>query len=231
MLQWAGLRERPQQHKQLPCKTGWQIEFFTLPLQIGLPMDTEIAFGVSLLLAMSCGLSSAPQVRNWKEFKSDLQSFSVKYPSDWNRLQGLDGKSDPSVLDIINFANSERLKGTVIKENGAEIQVAKADSREHRIEELVRQDSQNRIPISKQDIAVEPKASDGCTAIRLVTWTYDVGESNEATFFVSAYYCSTRAGIFRIFLTNWNGDSHLEQYQATALRIALSIRVLHTPAR
>jgi hypothetical protein len=129
------------------------------------------------------------------------------------------------VLGIINFPNSERIKGVVIKAGGAEIQVTAAPLGVSTPAEWIGRDVLDDPIIRERDVLVPKSVSDGCTALREVIWRNDVSGSGKAYQFNTGYYCSTAAGLYSVVLTTWEGDPKQGDLQSVALTMALSLRV------
>lgn len=175
----------------------------------------------TLLLALTAGTSSA---EHWKIFQSKGQFFTVRYPSSWHRI-GTGQFENQDVLGIINFPNSERAEGVVIKTGGAEIQVSAAPRGVNTVSEWIRRDLQGDQIIREGDMVLQKPVLDGCIALKEVTWRSDVSGSGKAYQFHASYYCSTAIGLYSVFLTTWDGDPKQGELQSLALRVALSLRV------
>ena len=121
-------------------------------------MNTKIKpayLGLIGLCAMFALLAPESRSEAWKSFESRAERFRVCYPASWNRVALWGGEPiNEDHLDIINFPNSERLKGVLLIAAGAEIQVGSAPSDVTTIEgwisrgtELVEKLNQREIPI------------------------------------------------------------------------------------
>jgi hypothetical protein len=175
----------------------------------------------TLLVLLAVGTSDAEQ---WKTFHSNGQHFSVHYPSSWHRLGAGQFEND-DVLGIINFPNSERVEGVVIKAGGAAIQVSAAPRGVNTLTEWIRRDLQGDQIIRERDVVLQQLVPNGCTALKEVTWRSDVSGSGKAYQLHASYYCSTAIGLYSVFLTAWDGDPEQRELESLSLSMALSLRV------
>lgn len=181
----------------------------------------SLGFLVSLLAG------NAPPKAQWKAFESKAQHFRVRYPVSWNRVEGLDGEpASREALDIINFSNSERVKGVVIKSSGAEIQVSGPPPNVHTIDDWIRNHVQDDVATDQREISIPNLTPNGCRSLKRVTWRSDVSGDGKAFFYYTAFYCSTNTDPYAIVLHNWDGDPDQQKLQDVALEIALSLRSL-----
>lgn len=172
-----------------------------------------------------CGLVGAAAMTvgasyQWKVFESRTQHFRVSYPASWNLLEGVGGAVYADRLDIINFPNSERAEGVVLKKGGAEISVSGPPSGVRTVQAWIH--TFNDTLIEHGDVPVSAPSPGGCRKLQRVISRDEIGPG---TYFVNtAYYCSTDDRFFQIQLVNWQGDPHERQLQRIALQVALSLR-------
>jgi len=175
------------------------------------------------LVAAGFGICALSDMR-WKVFESKTQHFRVHYPASWNQLEGLAGTVNTDILDIINFPNSERVEGVVIKASGAEIQVSGPPPNVRTIDDWIRGDLSSDAAIDEGLISIPKPGLHGCTSLKRVTWRSDVSGAGKAYLFNTGYYCTTKTSFYRVLLANWQGDPQQSRLQELALKIALSLR-------
>ena len=164
---------------------------------------------------------------HWKLFVSKTQHFSVLYPPSWNRLLGLDYLPDTDRLEIINFPNSERARGVVIKKGGAFISVVGVapDSPPfgwHTVDDWIRFSLRAVTALDQTEIPVAAPTPGQCTTLKRVVRQIEM--SPGAWQVDTSYYCTVGGWLYATFQTNWKGDPHQSDLQDTALKIALSLR-------
>jgi len=162
-----------------------------------------------------------PPGSQWRLFESKSQHFSVRYPPSWNRLATWSGVMDENILEIINFPNSERLEGVVIKKGGAWISVGGPPERISSVDQWIRRYLHSDLIIDERAVPISSPLPNGCTSLeRIVTRA----KMDDAYTIDTSYYCTVDSRFYRVFLTNWQGDPHQRELQDTALEIALSLR-------
>lgn len=178
---------------------------------------------VLALLAWNSAFGS-PVPRGWKIFESTTYGFKVRYPAQWQELRGIDGtpRSKDS-LDIINFPNSERAQGVVIKKGGAEISVGPAGAGSASIDDWIRDDTKFDTQVERRTIKMSSTNPSGSMSLVEVTSLSEVGP--DARISRTVYFCSTRRGAFAVLLTNWQGDPKEVQLRELAREIVLSLRI------
>lgn len=178
----------------------------------------RVCIALSILFCGSCTCARAEE--RWRTFKSTNQHFSVRYPPSWDRLgNDSDLGPDPNCLEILNFPDSERLTGVIIKESGAAIRVFHGPPDPSALTGLEASARRER------DIPIAGAPQNGCRSLKEVIWHEDVGGGGGRAYQVySDYYCRTRCGVFGVFLMNWQGDPKQEELQALAQRIAMTLR-------
>jgi hypothetical protein len=184
-------------------------------------MSTLRALLVTLcLIALRIGAAGqSPTIA----FKSDRFNFAVRYPRSWQLLEGFDGKpASTDALDIINFPNSQRAKGVVLKPGGAEITAAVAPPEVQTIRDWIEKDTKFNTEVDVHEITGVAKKSSVCEQLIEVTSLFKVGPGRK--FHITSYYCSTRRGLFGVELKNWNGDPNQRQLQPTALRVLYTLQ-------
>jgi hypothetical protein len=158
----------------------------------------------------------------WRFFESKTQHFSVRYPASWHRPEAAGVPVDDNVFSIINFPDADRAEGVIIKKYGALIDVNAAPSDVHSIEDWIRKYGVGDVVLDDRDIPVARPAADGCVKMR---WLVTRSEVGPGTYFIGTNcFCSTARGLYRVLLTNWEGDPNQTELQDTALKIALSLR-------
>jgi hypothetical protein len=130
-------------------------------------------------------------------------------------------------LAIINFPNSQRLRGVVIKDGGALISVnaapvEAAPSNVRSLDDWVRWYEKNEEALDDRDIPTSTPAPGGCQQLRRIVTREDMGSG--AFSIGTVYFCSTKHGLYVVILSNWEGDPHQGDLQDTALKIAKSLR-------
>ena len=132
------------------------------------------------------------------------------------------------ILDITNFRRAKPEEGIALKVGGAEVTVSKARPAIRNLEDWVNRDVPDDpsvlggVPVKQAEIPVAKPSADGCERIRRVSWREEIAPG--VYFARSMYYCSASAGLFRIALTNWDGDPAQSRLEAVTLQIALSLR-------
>lgn len=180
------------------------------------------ALAALVLLASPLGLGAVgdEQVR---EFESQKYHFKVDYPVSWYPMAGT---SD--ILDITNFERTAQVPGIALKIGGAEIAVTKARPEVQSVDQWVLADLPDDSELPKdfaadeRDLPVENPAAGGCQRIKRTAWRHQIGP--EVYFVETNYYCSTSAALYKVALTNWDGDPAQSKLRVIALEIARSLR-------
>ena len=164
--------------------------------------------------------SSGQGSDQWKSFASSKYHFSVEYPASWPPS---DATAD--ILDITNFRRSRPDESIALRAGGAEIVATGARPDVRTVFDWIHHDlpddassaevRQTQVPISKP-------TSGGCTKLTEVTWRERVAEG--AYFAETSYYCQVDSRLYKISLTNWDGDPNQKGLRDLALRMALSLR-------
>lgn len=178
---------------------------------------------VLLLVAVMPGLlgSGAQAPAHWKLFQSRSQHFSVRYPPSWNRLGGWGVPPDPDVLGIINFPNTERVEGVVIKKGGAEIWAGGPPKGIDSVDRWIYGYLHGDAILDQRPVPISSAPPNACGTLQRVVTRLKMDDAYEID---TAYYCTVDGKFYGIFLTNWEGDPHQSELQDTALRVALSLR-------
>lgn len=180
---------------------------------------THGGFVFLCLIAVGLGLSAATPT--WKTFKSTKYRYSARYPASWYLFTTtLTPKLDS--LDILNFPPDQRVRGVILKESGARIMVGPAPSEMRTMEQWIKEDTKFDTQVAQREIKGFTKSPSGCAELVEVTSLSEVGPG--AYFHHTAYYCSTKYGLYGVSLLNWKGDPNQEKLQAIALKIALGLR-------
>jgi len=173
------------------------------------------------LSEMSASSLSAADADQWKVFTSSKYHFSVEYPESWYPS---DVTSD--ILDITNFRRSRPDETITLRAGGAEIQVEGARADVHTVYDWIRHDLPDDASDSQPHqagIPIPSSATGGCTKLTEVTWRERIAEG--AYFAETSYYCQADHELYKISLTNWDGDPHQKSLRDLALKIALSLKV------
>jgi len=158
-----------------------------------------------------------------KEFQSSKYHFKVQYPASWYPL------ADTSdILDITNFERTPQVPGIALKVGGAEITVTEARPDVHTPEQWVLRDLPDTDWVSKDfavqqvDIPISSPAAAGCRQIKRVSWRDEVAP--DAYLAETNFYCSTADALYKIALSNWDGDPAQSRLRVIAIEIAQSLR-------
>ncbi len=180
----------------------------------------------SVLLMLYALLASAVggwySAGRWILFESTAKDYSVLYPASWHRMKVADRVLEADRLSIINFPSAERVPGVVIKKFGALIEVSRAPKDVRSVGEWMHDYHMGDTIVDQRNITVRSRTADGCITVRRFVTRSEVGPG---TYFIGTdYFCSTSQGIYRVSLTNWEGDPHQENLQNIAQEIVLSLR-------
>jgi len=178
-----------------------------------------------LLLALgACGVGlSAQGGEAFKEFQSTKYHFTVQYPASWFPLAGA-----TDILDITNFERTPQVPGIALKVGGAEITVTQAPSDVRAAEQWVLRDLPDTSWVSKDfaaeqvDLPVSNPVAGGCQKIKRVSWRDELAP--EAYLVETNYYCSAGAQLYKIALSNWDGDRDQSKLRLIATEVAQSLR-------
>jgi len=180
-----------------------------------------VLFAISAVLIAAVRDSHAEA---WKSFDSKVERFRIRYPASWNLLKFWDGDSrSPEYLDIINFPESDALKGVFLTSAGAEIRVGRAPSDVRTIEAWIARGAGLVEKVDQREIRIRTPAKHGCTRlVRLVTR----GETGPdgGSFLYTEYYCLADSALYVIALHHWEDNPDREKLQAITLKMALSLR-------
>ena len=75
---------------------------------------------------------------------------------------------------------------------------------------------------AKVDIPLANPGANGCQKIKRASWRDEVAPG--AYFAETNFYCSTSAGLYKIALSNWDGDRAQSKLRLIALQVAQSLR-------
>ena len=157
------------------------------------------------------------------QFYSSKQRFSVSYPSGWFQAEGV-----AEILDITNFHRARDEEGIALKVGGAEVAVNAAPPDVRSVDDWLNRDVPDDASVmggssvEQAQVPLPSPPEDGCRTLRRVSWREEIAIG--AYFARTMYYCSASAGLFRIALTNWDGDPAQNRLRKIALAIALSLR-------
>lgn len=158
-----------------------------------------------------------------KEFESTKYHFKVQYPASWFPLAGT---SD--ILDITNFERTPQVPGVALKVGGAEITVTQARSDVHSPEQWVLRDLPDTDWVSKGfevqqvDVPISNPVAAGCRKLKQVSWRDEVAP--DAYLAETNFYCSTESNLYKIALSNWDGDPAQSKLRVIAMQVAQSLR-------
>src|SRR5262249_54026910 len=85
-----------------------------------------------LALLVLLVVRSSHGAEQWVRFTSQDEKFSVAYPGSWRKLSGT------SVLDIVNFPESEQSRGLIVPQMGARITALRAPKEIRSVEQWIR---------------------------------------------------------------------------------------------
>ncbi len=151
-------------------------------------------------------------------FKSASGHFSVQYPSSWQPLD-----QEPEALDIVNFPPDQRLRGVILPEGGARINVGRRPNNIANVENWIQADVLDSKMDSRHEVRTS-SASNGCLRLIVVKWRWDAGGAPEVYFQETAYYCVAKTGFYRIRLTYWSDNASAQELDAVALKVARSLK-------
>lgn len=158
-----------------------------------------------------------------KEFQSSKYHFKVQYPASWYPLAGT---SD--ILDITNFERTPQVPGIALRVGGAEITVTQARPDVRSPEQWVLRDLPDTDWVSKGfavqqvEVPLSSPAANGCQKIKRVSWRDQV--ASDTYFAETNFYCSTVQGLYKIALSNWDGDPAQSKLRVITMQIAQSLR-------
>jgi hypothetical protein len=202
-----------------PRRYGSVPSFPTVLMQLGIEKRSKLAFGLvcSLLLAYGCG--SRKPATGFQTFHSGggPNQFTVRYPSSWHRL----GHAT-DILTIVNFPPATWEPGFTLHDSQAMISVVPAPEAITSVENWIGKVGLHFELLSNREIPRPNPPPGSCT--RLVEASWKVRVSPSAATIMTADYCSTDAGLFRIELTNLEANPNQAALQSIALHMALSFR-------
>ncbi len=181
------------------------------------PARLTLLIGMSVMSAINWSAAGADQ---WKLFTSSKYHFSVEYPESWY----------PSgvtfdLLDITNFRRLRPDESIALKAGGAEIEVEGARADVRTVYDWIHHDlpdDASDAEVRQTEIAVPKPTPGGCASLTEVTWREQVAKG--AYFAETSYYCQAGAELYKISLSNWDGDPHQKSLRDIALKIALSLK-------
>ena len=182
--------------------------------------------GALMLLPVLAGCVlrlSAQSGEPLKGFQSAKYHFKVQYPASWFPLTGTN-----DILDITNFERTPQVPGIALKVGGAEITVTQAPLDVHTAEQWVLRDLPDTSWVSKDfaaeqvDLPLANPVEGGCQKVKRVSWRDELAP--EAYLVETNYYCSTGDRLYKIALSNWDGDRAQSQLRLIATEVAQSLR-------
>ena len=178
---------------------------------------------VLTLLGLCSALVSASGA--WKTFESKKAGYRVQYPASWYLI-------DPrvEVLNILNFPPTERVQGVVIRAGGAEISATNAPPGTRTLDGWIHDNLMGATADETLEVPVSKPERGGCSNIKRVSWSTDVGGTSPAYIVQTVYYCSTVYGFYSVGVMNWRDDPNQNEFREVALRIAQSLRAMPSAA-
>jgi hypothetical protein len=177
-----------------------------------------LLIGMSVMSATNW---NAPDGDKWKLFTSSKYHFRVEYPESWYLS---DVTSD--ILDITNFRRSRPDESITLRSGGAEIQVEGARADVRSVYDWIRHDLPDDAGDAQPrqaDIPIPNPTPGRCSKLTEVTWRERVAAS--AYFAETSYYCQADNELYKISLTNWDGDPHQQSLRDLALKIAFNLKL------
>jgi hypothetical protein len=172
-----------------------------------------LSFSIFFFAASACFASG------WTRYVNKESGYSLDYPVSWYRLDPVSAR-----FDILNFPPDQRIKGVVLKKNGAEILVTLQPKDDlQSLEDWIKRDLADSQLIESRDISPSGKSHDGCDRLQQVVSRSEAGPG--AYFTYTSLYCITKHRSLQVTLTNWQGDQEQSRYQAIAVKIANSLRM------
>lgn len=164
---------------------------------------------------------SGSDADQWKTFTSSKYHFSVEYPGSW-----YPSDVTTAILDITNFRRSRPEESITLRAGGAEIQAEGARPDVRTVYDWIHHDlpdDASGADVHQTDIPIPKPIPGGCAKLTQVTWREQVAEG--AYFAETSYYCQADGTLYKISLSNWDGDLHQKSLRDIALRVALSLKV------
>jgi hypothetical protein len=159
----------------------------------------------------------------WKSFTSSKYHFIVQYPNSWYLS---DITTD--ILDITNFRRSRPDETIALRAGGAEIEVAGARSDVRTVYDWIHHDLPDEASdaeVQETDVPVPKGMPGGCTKLTVLAWRERVAEG--AYFAETSYYCQAGSRLYKVALTNWDGDPNQKGLRDLSLKMALTLRALN----
>jgi hypothetical protein len=193
---------------------------------------TLLRFAALLGAVLASGSVPNAAQEKWTvfRFKNRDYSYAVQYPAGWSRLP-----NGTSELDVVNYTPPKDDFGLLFHPAGhpnaspdeiaaeAELAVNAHPPEVQTVEEWMIQELRNEVIQKDERLMIsKPVAANGCLRMRRVIAANDL---NGQIFLDTYYYCTTRAGLFEIILTNRPDHPRQAELRALALKMALSLRV------
>ena len=175
-------------------------------------------YSSALVLSLVVLTSGTSSIGGWKRYVNNQSRYSLDYPASWYVFL-----EESHQFRILNFPPEQRVKGVVLKAKGAEIVVTAQPDRAQTLEDWIKLDLVDDQLLESRDIRLSGIPQDGCKQIHQVVTRSEVGDS--AYFIYTHLYCISDKRALQVTLASWEGDSSQAEYQATALRIAKTLRV------
>ncbi len=158
-----------------------------------------------------------------REFESTKYHFKVRYPASWFPLA-----DTTDILDITNFERTPQVPGIALRVGGAEITVTQAPADVHSPEQWELRDLPDTDWVSKGfaveqvDLPIASPVTAGCQKMKRVSWRDQIAP--QAYLAETTFYCTTGAGLYKVALSNWDGDRAQSRLRLIATQIAQSLR-------
>ena len=176
------------------------------------------------LLATLCAMTpiaiASSDSDQWKTFTSSKYHFSVQYPDSW-----FPSDATADILDITNFRRARSDESIALRAGGAEIAVSGARPDVRTVFDWIHHDlpdDANGADVHQADVPISKPSPGGCTKLTAVTWREQIAEG--AYFVETSYYCQAGSGLYKVSLTNWDGDPKQKGLRDLALKMALSLK-------
>jgi hypothetical protein len=175
-------------------------------------------YSSALVLSLVVLTSGTSSIGGWKRYVNNQSRYSLDYPASWYRFG-----QEADRFGILNFPPKQRVKGVVLKTDGAEIIASLRPEKAQSLEDWIKLDLSDDQILESSDVQQRSQAHDGCRTIRRVVARSEVGD--RAHFIYTFFYCIGQNRSMRITLANWEGDSKQAEYQAIALKITNTLRL------
>jgi hypothetical protein len=172
-----------------------------------------LSFSIIFFVTATC------LAKGWVRYVNKQSGYALDYPASWYRLDPASAR-----FDILNFPPEQRIKGVVLKANGAEILVTpRPKDNSQSLDDWIKSDLAHDKLIESRDILPAQKSHEGCNRLQQVVSRSEAGPG--VYFINTSLYCVSKRRSIQILLSNWEGDPNQSSYQAIAVKIANSLRL------